>query len=71
MIYSNMTELIGKTFEGETTSVNLTMDALERLEEDPVEVFRYFCRDEAGEEADGHLLSLFRRAVEKAEEEQA
>ena len=44
------------------------MEELERMEEDPAEVFRSFCREELGQEATEHFVELFRKAVAETEE---
>ena len=67
-IYPNILEASGKTYEGEDTSVTMTLDELDRKGSSPDEIFRYFCRDTTGEEPDEHLLSMFRDAVTAAGE---
>ncbi|MCQ2512346.1 MAG: exonuclease SbcCD subunit D [Lachnospiraceae bacterium] len=67
-VYPNLLEASGKTFEGENATVTLSIEELEKLEEDPIEVFKYFCREEAGEEASDHLIELFAQAVKATEE---
>ena len=62
-LYPNLLESAGKTYESDTSSVTLTIEELEQLEENPVDVFRYFCRDTMKEEPDAHLVSLFEEAV--------
>lgn len=65
--FPQLLDVSGKTFEGEESGVKLTMEELEKLETDPLEVFRYFCREVVGEEADEHLSSLFSEAVAAVE----
>lgn len=67
-VYPNLLEAMGKSFEGENSSVTLSIEELEKLEEDPVEVFKYFCKEETGEEADEHLIKLFLQAVNETGE---
>lgn len=67
-VYPNLLEVSGKSFEGENTSVTMTMEQLQALETDPVEVFRFFCREETDIEPDERLIALFQKAVEAAEE---
>ncbi len=69
LIYPNWIDVSGKTFDNDDTTVTMTMEELERLETDPVEVFRHFCADETDAEADDYLIRLFRNAVEKAKAE--
>lgn len=59
----------GKTYDGEDTTITLTMEQLEQMESDPTEVFKSFCREEMGQEATDHFLQLFARAVEEADAE--
>ena len=68
-IFPGLLELAGKTFEEEGSSVTLTMEELERLQENPMDVFRYFCNEEMGMEADEHLTELFEAAVKHTLEE--
>ena len=46
----------------------MTMEQLQALETDPVEVVRCFCREETDIEPDERLIALFQKAVEAAEE---
>ncbi len=66
-VFPQLLDVSGKTFEGEESGVRMTMEELEKLETDPLEVFRYFCREVVGEEADEHLRGLFREAIAKVE----
>ena len=68
-IYPQVLEVSGRTFEGENSKVTLTLEELEQMEEDPVEVFRYFCKEIAEQEPDGHFVELFKNAVAAYEEE--
>lgn len=67
-IYPHPLEISGKVYEGENSSITLTMEDLEELEENPVEVFRYFCREETETDPDDHLIAMFERAMHTAEE---
>ena len=67
-IYPNLIEAAGKTFEGENTTVTLTMEELEKLENDPIEVFIHFCKEELQTEADERLTDLFAKAIRSTEE---
>ena len=67
-IYDHPLVVAGKAYEGDDTSITLTMEELERMEDDPTEVFRSFCREELGQEATDHFVELFRNAVAKTEE---
>lgn len=70
-VYPHILGMAGKTYDGEDTTITLTMEELEQMESNPAEVFKSFCREKMGFEPTGHLLELFQKAVEKAEEEQA
>lgn len=65
-VYPNLLEVSGKTYESENASVTMTVQELEALQSNPVEVFRYFCREEIGEEPDEHLVSLFLQSMDVA-----
>lgn len=64
-VYPNALVVAGKTYDGEDTTITLTMEQLEQMESDPTEVFKSFCREEMGQEATDHFLQLFARAVEE------
>lgn len=68
-VYPQALIVSGKTYEGDDTTITLTMEELEQMEENPEEIFRSFCREELGQEATDHFLELFRDAVRFAEEE--
>lgn len=68
-IYPNLLEAFGKSFEGEETTVTLKVEDLKKIENDPIAVFCHFCKEQTGEDANPHLLELFKKAVEKTEEE--
>lgn len=68
-VYPNALVVAGKTYDGEDTTITLTMEQLEQMESDPAEVFKSFCREEMGQEATDHFLQLFAQAVEEADVE--
>lgn len=68
-VYPNALVVAGKTYDGEDTTITLTMEQLEQMESDPAEVFKSFCREEMGQEATDHFLQLFAKAVEEADAE--
>lgn len=68
-VYPNALVVAGKTYDGEDTTITLTMEQLEQMESDPAEVFKSFCREEMGQKATDHFLQLFARAVEEADAE--
>ena len=70
-IYPNLLEVSGKNYEGEDTTISLTMDELEKMENNPMEIFRHFCMDQMSIDPDDHKIELFREAVAEAEEENA
>ena len=59
----------GKTYDEGESTITLTVEDLEKLESDPREVFKSFCREETGQEATPHFIDLFERAVKQSEEE--
>ena len=69
-VYPNIIEVQGKTYDSGDSTVTLTLDKLRRIERDPIEVFKQFCKDEIGEESDEHKIELFRQAIKGVEEEQ-
>ncbi len=68
-VYPNLLECEGKSFEGENTTVTLTIEELEGFDHDPVGLFRWFCKEELKTEPDERLVGLFEDAVRKAEEQ--
>ena len=67
-VYPHLLVVSGKVYEGDATTITLTMEELEQMEDDPREVFRSFCREELGEEANPHFIELFEKAVRQYEE---
>ena len=68
-VYPYLLAVSGKVYEGDETSITLTMEELEQMEHDPREVFKAFCREEMGQEATPHFMALFEQAVHVYEEE--
>ena len=68
--YPNALEFSGKTYEKGNSTISLTIEDLEKLSSDPIEVFKQFCNEIIGESADDHLQELFRNAVDAATEEE-
>ena len=68
-VYPRILEICDKNFEKTDGTVTLSTEKLEQMESDPIEVFRWFCREEMELEADEHLAELFQSAVEEAEKE--
>ena len=69
-VYPNILELSGKTYEGENSSITMTAEEFEHMADDPIAVFRYFCREEMAEEPDERRVRLFAEAVARAGEEE-
>lgn len=67
-VYPNLLEVSGKTFDGDDTSVTLTIEELEKLENNPIEVFKHFCKEETDMEADDSLIELFEKAIKATED---
>lgn len=67
-IYPNLLDACGKTFENESASVTMTIQELEQLGNNPVEVFRFFSEEELGVSPDERLIGLFRKAMESVGE---
>lgn len=70
-IYQYPLVVSGKTYDDAGSSITLTMEEFERMESDPREVFRSFCREEMKEEPSEHFLSLFEQAMEHTAEVEA
>ena len=67
-VYPHPLVVSGKAYEGDATTITLTMEELEQMESDPREVFKSFCREEMGQEATPHFVELFEKAVSRYEE---
>ena len=67
-VYPHPLVVSGKAYEGDGTSISLTIEELEQMENDPSQVFRSFCREEMGQEATPHFVELFEKAVSRYEE---
>jgi len=68
--FPNLLEASGKSYEGENSTLTLTVEEFEKLETTPLEVFRYFCREEMNCDPDEHQIDLFIKAITAAEEEE-
>lgn len=68
LVYPHPLVVSGKVYEGDETTITLTMEELEQMENDPRQVFKSFCREEMGEEATPHFVELFEKAVSRYEE---
>ena len=66
-VYPHPLVVSGKAYEGDGTSISLTMEEFEQMENDPSQVFRSFCREEMGQEATPHVVELFEKAVSRYE----
>lgn len=67
-VYPHLLVVSGKNYEEGESTITLTIAELEKMESDPREVFRSFCREETGQEATPHFIDLFERAVKQSEE---
>ena len=67
-VYPHPLVVSGKAYEGDETTISLTMEEFEQMENDPSQVFRSFCREEMGQEATPHFVGLFEKAVRRYEE---
>ena len=67
-VYPHPLVVSSKAYEGDGTSISLTMEEFEQMENDPSQVFRSFCREEMGQEATPHFVELFEKAVSRYEE---
>lgn len=68
-VYRYPLVISGKTYQDDNASITMTIDELERLEQNPAEVFRSFCREILREEASEHHLALFEDAIAEGEAE--
>lgn len=68
-VFPHALVVAGKSYDGDDTTITLTMEQLEQMESDPAEVFKSFCREEMGQEATAHFLQLFAQAVEEGDGE--
>ncbi|MDO4478609.1 MAG: exonuclease SbcCD subunit D [Lachnospiraceae bacterium] len=62
-VYPNLLEFVGRRDESDDATITLTIEDLDRLSNDPEEIFHQFCKDTKAYEPDEHTLELFRQAV--------
>lgn len=67
--YPHLLKVSAKPYEGDGTTITLTIEELEKMESNPIEVFKSFCREEVDQEATPHFIDLFEQAVKALEEE--
>lgn len=70
-VYPNALDIRGKEFENENSTISMTLEEFEAMENSPVEVFRSFCIEQMGEEADAHYIALFEQAIREVQEAEA
>ena len=68
--FVNLLEVTGKSLEKEDVKITMTIDELEKVVTDPVEVFKRYCQDSMNEMPSEHTINLFKNAVEKYEKEE-
>lgn len=62
--------ITGKSFENAGGSTFMTMEEFRTMENNPMEIFKRFCQEIGGVEADEHMLDLFEKAVQGENEEE-
>ena len=67
-IFPNLLEARGRSFGEEEGAILMTPEELNALSDDPLEIFRRYCREAAETEPDEHLLTLFKNALSQAQE---
>ncbi len=67
--YKNLLEVTGREFDRDDARITMTVEEFENAGTDPEAVFSQYCRDILGEEPDGHLITLFKAALEEYEKE--
>ena len=68
--FANLLEVSGKSLEKEDAKITMTIDELEKVVTDPVEVFVRYCQDSMGESPSEHSIELFKKAVDRYEKEE-
>lgn len=64
-IYPQIVEVKSKSFEGEDSSIRMTVSEFRELENDPMAIFLNFCKDIIDDEPDEHLVKLFEECLEE------
>ncbi len=68
--FANLLEVSGKSIEKEDAKITMTIDELEKVVTDPIEVFVRYCQDSMGESPSEHSIELFKKAVDRYEKEE-
>ncbi len=68
-VYPNILEGRGLTYDEGGAKATITAEDLKRASNDPVSIFRSFCRDVIGTEPDEKQTEIFMKALESGEEE--
>lgn len=68
-IYPNLLEVGGKSFEQENAKITMTIDELEKQEQDPLQILKRYFQDVMNVQPDEHLVELFGKAVSDYEKE--
>ena len=67
--YSNLLEVTGRDFEREDARITMSVDELEKADQDPDTIFARYCEDILEQEPDAHLKALFDKACRTYEKE--
>lgn len=67
--YKNLIEVISPSFEREDATITMTIDELEKVENDPEQVFQKYCTDVLKEAPKDRFIQLFKNAVEEYNKE--
>ena len=68
-IFPYLLECESRNFEGEDSTIKMTVEEYEEMKTDPAKVFESFCREMCDIEPSEHLRELFENAVMMTEEE--
>ncbi|MCR5743361.1 MAG: exonuclease SbcCD subunit D [Lachnospiraceae bacterium] len=68
--FHNCLDLSGKSYDGEGSGVSMSLDDYRKLENNPVEIFKSFCRDALDGEATQHQIDMFNICLGKEGEDE-
>lgn len=68
-VYPNLLEVSGKSFEQENGKITMTIEELEKQEQNPMQIINRYFQDVMNVQPDEHLLELFQQAVSDYEKE--
>lgn len=70
-VFENILELSGTSFNDDDAHISMSMSEFREMENDPVMIFKSFCRECFQKDADDHLIEMFRECIDAVSDKQS